>query len=170
MHMRINSWYLTLGIVGLSTASVVACTSTTVNNGGTGDDASTADTGTPEADSGTDTGTTDGSSVVTEGGDAGIVCDVPDGSDSCDTCALTSCCGAENACQSEAANDSGTTDCEDIFSCVQDCLAPPADSGVDAGTLSDCASSCSASHTTQGTTDFGALSTCLASNCATQCQ
>jgi hypothetical protein len=175
MHMKIHSWYLTLGIVGVSAAAVVACTSTTTINNG--DDAGTTDDSgitATEPDSG-DTGTpatTDGSTtVVADSGDAGIVCDVPSGSDACDTCALTSCCSAENTCQTtEPANDAGTTDCEDIFSCVQDCLAPPGDSGVDAGTLDDCTTSCSAGHTTQGMTDFTALSTCLATNCATQCQ
>jgi hypothetical protein len=177
MHMRIYSWSVALGIVGLSAAAAVGCSSSTTVNGGTGDDASTDDgsTTTPEPDSGTDTGTStpvpDGSTVVTEGGDGGLVCDIPAGSDACDTCALTSCCDAENTCQTvEAANDAGSTDCIDIFSCVQDCLAPPVDSGVDAGSIDDCTTTCSAGHTTQGMTDFAALSTCLVTNCATQCQ
>jgi hypothetical protein len=172
--MRIHSWFVTLGIVGLSaTAAGVGCSSS--SSGGTttpGDDAST-DAGSPE-DTGTtvDTGApgTDGSTVVSEGGDGGPVCDIPAGADTCDTCALTSCCSEETTCQAEPATDAGSTDCADIFSCVQDCLTPPADAGVDGGTIDDCTTSCSASHTAQGMTDFTALSGCLVTNCATQCQ
>jgi hypothetical protein len=177
MHMRIHFWYLTLGIVGASAVALAGCTVNTTNNNGTGDGGNTDDgtTGTSEPDSATDTGTAtptpEGSTtVVTDAGDGGLVCDIPSGADACDTCALTSCCAAENTCQSETANDAGTTDCEDIFSCVQDCLAPPPDAGVDGGTLSDCTTTCSAGHTTQGMTDFTGLSTCLASSCASQCQ
>ena len=77
MRMRITSWYLTLGIVGLSTIAVSACTAT-VNGGSTGDDGGTDDSSTTSTeDSGTDTGTpaTDGSTIVTTdaSGDAGIV-------------------------------------------------------------------------------------------------
>ncbi len=177
MRMRITSWYVTLGIVGASAIGAVACTSTTtVNN--TGDDASTDDGSTTSTeDSGTtDTGTTpatDGSTlVVTDAaGDAGVVCDTTGITDMCDLCAAQSCCSEENQCQNvEATGDSGTTECEDVFSCVQDCLAPPADSGIDGGTLTDCSSTCSAGHSATATTDFTALSTCLASMCATQCQ
>jgi hypothetical protein len=99
-----------------------------------------------------------------------VICDVPDGSDACDMCALTSCCSEEDTCQSEPGTDGGSTDCEDIFSCVQDCLAPPADSGVDAGTLSDCTTTCGAGHTATGVADFTMLSSCLAANCTSQCQ
>ena len=179
MLMRINSWTVTLGIVGASAVAVVACTSTTTVNNTPGDDASTSDDGstsTPEPDSATpDTGTVtptpDSATTVADTGttvDAGVVCDVPDGSDACDTCAETSCCAAEVACQTEA-TDAATTDCEDVFSCVQDCVAPPGDSGVDAGSLADCTTSCSAGHTTTGIADFGTLSTCLATSCSTSC-
>lgn len=165
-HMRINAWYATLGMVALSSITVMACTTTVGNaandSGGTstGDDAaSEASTAAP------DTGMT-----APDGGDAGVTCEIPDGADGCDTCALTKCCVAEGACQNETRDDAGSTQCEDIFSCVQDCLAPPADSGVDGGTLADCASACSAGHTPQGQTDFAALSTCLASSCASSCK
>jgi hypothetical protein len=174
MQMRITSWYVTLGIVGVSAIGVVACTSTTtVNN--PGDDASSSDDGTTstEPDAGTtDTGTpaTDGSSiVVVDGGDGGVVCDTTGVTDMCDLCALGMCCTQENTCQTEA-TDGSTTECQDIFSCVQDCIAPPADSGVDAGTLDDCTTTCSASHSAGAVSDFSALSTCLATSCATQCQ
>ena len=175
MRMRITSWYVTLGIVGASAIGVVACTSTTtVNN--TGDDASTDDGATSaEPDTGTpDTGTpaTDGPATVvpTDGGDGGIVCDTTGVTDTCDLCALQSCCDAENQCQNvEATGDAGTTECQDIFSCVQDCIVPPADSGVDAGDLSDCTTLCATGHGAQSMTDFTALSTCLATSCTTQC-
>jgi hypothetical protein len=172
--MRIHSWFVTLGIVGVSAAAAgVGCSSS--SSGSTppvGDDASTTDAASTE-DTGApaDTGTgTDGATIVSEAGDGGLVCDVPAGTDACDTCALTSCCGEETTCQSEPANDAGSTDCADIFSCVQDCLTPPADSGVDGGTIDDCTTTCSAGHTTQGMTDFTALSSCLVTNCSTQCQ
>ena len=166
MHMRIHSWYVTIGILGASALATGACTVTSTS---TGDDG-----GTDSATVDTDTGVpaTDAATVVTESGaDGGIVCDIPSGADACDTCALTSCCNAENTCQTvEPTTDAGITDCEDIFSCVQDCLAPPADSGVDGGTFADCTSTCSASHTTQGVADFTALSTCLTTSCASQCE
>src|ERR1700722_20778881 len=72
MHMRIYSWSVALGIVGLSAAAAVGCSSSSTT-GSTGDDASTEDapTTTPEPDAATDTGTTaptpDGSTAVTEG-------------------------------------------------------------------------------------------------------
>ncbi len=175
MHMRIYSWSVALGIVGLSAAAAVGCSSSSTT-GSTGDDASTEDAPTtPEPDAATDTGTTtptpDGSTPVPDGGDAAVSCEIHAGSDACDTCALTSCCDAENTCQTvEPANDAGSTDCIDIFTCVQSCLAPPVDSGVDAGTIDDCTTLCSASYSTQAMTDFAALSTCLVTNCTSQCQ
>jgi hypothetical protein len=174
MRMRITSWSIILGIVGVSAIAVSACTAT-VNGGSTGDDGGTpTDDSSTSTDSGTDTGTpgTDGSTIVVTdaSGDAGIVCDTTGITDTCDLCALNSCCQAEDTCQSEP-TDATTTDCQDIFTCVQDCIVPSADSGLDAGlSLDDCTSACSASHTTQGVADFAALSSCLATNCSTQCQ
>ena len=158
-------------------AVVAACSSTTTVNNPTGDDASTTDgsTTTPEPDSAaaTDTGTvtpTDSSTAVADASaDAALVCDIPDGSDACDSCVLTNCCAEETTCQDEPANDAGSTDCVDIFSCVQDCIAPPADSGVDAGSLTDCSTACVAGHTTTGMTDFATLSACLVNSCSTMC-
>jgi hypothetical protein len=173
MHMKIHSWYVTLGILGVSAAAASACTVTSTTSNP--DDGGLGDASMSETDSGTDAGTTvptpDSGTVVTEGGDGGITCEVDPNADACDSCATTKCCAAENQCQNvEATTDAGTTDCEEIFSCVQDCIAPPADSGVAAGTLADCTSTCMAGHSTLGVTDFGALSTCLVASCASQCQ
>jgi hypothetical protein len=166
--------YVTLGIIGASVISVAACTSnTTINNNGddggtTGDSAATSD------DTGTTTPTPDGATVtpVDSGGDGAVVCDTSGTTDACELCSLQSCCAEENQCQNvEMTGDGGTTECQDIFLCVQDLITPPADSGVDAGmSLSDATTTCAAGHSSTATTDFNALSTCLTSKCATQCQ
>ena len=174
MHMRIHSWHLALGIVGVSAVAVVACTSTTTVNGGSGDDASTdAPTTTTEPDAGdaaTPPATDSSTTVGTDAGEAGVVCDVPDGSDTCDTCALTSCCNEENTCQSEPADDAGSTDCDRHLRLRQDCLAPRPTPASTPEALSDCATRARRTRRTQGTTDFTALSTCLATNCTSLCQ
>jgi hypothetical protein len=170
--------YATLGIIGASAIAVVACTSnTTINNGA--DDGGTTDAAASSDDAGGDTGTSTptpdtGTPPATDsgGGDGGVVCDTAGQTDACALCALQMCCSAENQCQSvEPVGDGGTTECQDIFSCVQDLITPAADSGVDAGmSLSDATTSCSAGHSSTATTDFNALSACLTSMCATQCQ
>jgi hypothetical protein len=176
MHMRFTSWYATLGIIGASAIAVVACTSNTTvnNNGGTDDGGVTSDDSGSTGDTGTTTPTPDGGGTVTPeaGGDGGVVCDTSGTTDACELCSLQSCCAEENQCQNgEPVDDAGMTECQGIFTCVQDLIAPPADSGVDAGTtFSDAATTCSMGHMANATADFNALSTCLTSKCSTQCQ
>jgi hypothetical protein len=102
-------------------------------------------------------------------GEAGPTCDVPDGGTPCEACLAMNCCSQEMACQNETPNDAGSTDCLDILGCFNDCVSPPADSGVDAGSPTGCAAACQMGHTTQGQTDFGALLQCGAASCLTQC-
>jgi hypothetical protein len=157
--MRIQTWYA-LGIVAVSGATAIACSSSSspaVNNG---DDAG-IDSGETESDSGIDTGAVDGANTA-DGGDA-ATCVIPAGTDDCTTCQIQSCCAQETACDSESTDDAGNTDCDSLASCYNDCIDPPADSGVDGGTAASCQTSCAASHTGQGVADFMALSMCQAS-------
>jgi hypothetical protein len=167
--MRINSWYVTLGIVGASVAAaaVVACSSTTTVNppAETGDAATTpepdaaVDTGTPAADTGTppatDAGEDAGTCAVTlSTGDTG-----------CDTCVATSCCTQLTGC--DTADDAGTNDaglsaCEQLLGCIND--VNTADGGTDGG-----ASTCDPSYSSSEQTSATAVLTCIESACATQC-
>jgi hypothetical protein len=176
MHMRIHSWYLTLGIVGVSAVVVVGCT-TTINNSGTGDDASTTDgsTGTPEPDAATDTGTTtptpEGSTtVVADAGDAGGSCSVAldTGSADCDSCVATSCCTQLTSCDTPddaGVNDAGASACEQLISCIND-YNTSTDAGIDAGAGE---SACNMSYTASEQSTAEALLTCIRGTCGTQC-
>lgn len=102
-------------------------------------------------------------------GDGGLSCQLPDGSDACTLCLAANCCREEVACNSEP-TDAGTTECEDIASCYNDCVSPPADSGIAPGTSMDCVTACFASHSAQAQSDFSAVKTCTATFCSTSCQ
>jgi hypothetical protein len=159
--MRIQTLYA-LGIVAVSSATAIACSSSSTPPPvvTTNDDAGT-DSSTTEPDSGVDTGTVDGANTA-DGGDA-ATCVIPAGTDACTTCQIQSCCAEETACDTESADDAGNTDCDLLASCFNDCLEPPADSGVDGGTADACQTACAASHTGQGVADFMALASCQAS-------
>jgi hypothetical protein len=157
--MRIHTWYA-LGIVAVSSATAIACSSSSPTPAVNTNDDAGIDSGATESDSGVDTGTADGATA--DGGDA-ATCVLPAGTDACTVCQIQSCCAEETACDTESADDAGNTDCDLLASCFNDCLEPPADSGVDGGTAESCQTACAASHTGQGVTDFMALSSCQAS-------
>jgi hypothetical protein len=180
MHMRIHSWYLALGIVGVSAVAVAGCTVNTTNNNGTGDagdDASTTDdatTGTSEPDAATDTGTTpatDGSTpVVADAGDSGGSCAVAldTGSADCDSCVATSCCTQLTSCDTPddaGVNDAGASACEQLITCIND-FNTSTDAGVDAGAGE---SACNTAYTPTEVTTGAALLTCIRGTCGTQC-
>jgi hypothetical protein len=165
--MRIQTWYA-LGIVAVSSATAIACSSSSTPVTTNGDEDSGVDSGATEPDSGVDTGTADSASTA-DGGDA-ATCVIPAGTDACTTCQIQSCCAQETACDTESTDDAGNTDCDLLASCYNDCIEPPADSGVDGGTADACQTACAASHTGQGVTDFMALSSCQASApCSSVC-
>ncbi len=172
MPMRINTWYVTLGIVGVSVAAVVACSSTTtVNNPGTGDDAG-ADTGTPEVDAAADTGTTPppdtGTTPAADAGeDAAATCAVAlsTGDPTCDTCVATSCCTQLTGCDTPddaGVDDAGFSACEQLLGCINDVNS--ADGGTDGG-----ATTCDPTYSSGEQTSATAVLTCIESACATQC-
>jgi hypothetical protein len=91
----------------------------------------------------------------------------------CDVC-IEGCCQPDwCAC----AGDSGVDDagqpvgCLGFVACVQICLYPPADSGVDGGTVTTCAQQCGANYSMGQVQEGSALLTCIVGNCAatTQC-
>jgi hypothetical protein len=174
MHMRIHSWYLTLGIVGVSAVAVVACTSTTTVNSTPGEDASTDDgsTTTPEPDSGLDTGTpaTDGSTtVVPEAGDDAGTCAVAldTGSADCDSC-TAQCCTQLTTCATPddaGVDDAGSSACLQLLACIND-VNTSSDAGVDAGVGE---STCDPTYTADEQTNAEAVLTCIRTSCATQC-
>jgi hypothetical protein len=65
------------------------------------------------------------------------------------------------------------TGCLRFVACVQSCLYPPADSGVDAGTVSACSSQCMQATSTSinQAMEGGNLLACIYGSCAatTQC-
>ena len=174
--MKIYSLYLTLGIVGASAVTMVACTSnTTVNNNGTGEDASTDDgsTGTPEPDSATpDTGTTTtpdtGTTTVPDaGGEAAATCGVAldTGSAECDTCVAASCCTQLTTCDTPddaGVNEAGLDSCEQLLTCINDINGT--DGGADSGMAT-----CDPSYGSTVQTAAAAVLSCIETSCATQC-
>ena len=77
---------------------------------------------------------------------------------------------ALTACANEP-TDAMMNECEAIFSCVSDCTNPPPDSGVEAGTQSDCETVCVSVHSTQAQNDYSSLLTCAGSpSCSAACQ
>jgi hypothetical protein len=178
MNMRIHSWCLTLGIVGVSAVAVVACTSTTTVNNGPGEDASTVpddsstttepDTGTT-ADTGTTVPTPDGATTVTEAGDGGGTCVVAldTGSADCDSC-TAACCTQLTTCATPddaGVDDAGSSACLQLLGCINDINAS-SDAGVDAGVGE---TTCDPSYTTDQQANAEAVLTCIRTNCATQC-
>jgi hypothetical protein len=169
--MRINTWYVTLGIVGVSVAAVVACSSTTTVNNPTGDDAG-VDTGTPEVDAAVDTGTTPADTGTTPATDAGedapATCAVAlsTGDATCDTCVATSCCTQLTGCDTPddaGVDDAGFSACEQLLGCIND-FNTSADGGTDGG-----AAACNSSYSSGEQTSATAVLTCIESSCATQC-
>jgi hypothetical protein len=163
--MKRYGWYASLGIVatgalGGSAACTVTTTSSTGDDSGivTLPDASNDGGGTPDSGS-----TTDSSSA-----DANF-CTPPAGANSCTICLLQNCCAEEDRCASGTVDDAGNTDCQDLAGCFNDCIQPPADSGVSAGDAGSCIDSCMASHTAQGIADFKALEACGSGPCMAQC-
>jgi hypothetical protein len=75
----------------------------------------------------------------------------------------------KGACESEPLNDAGTTDCAEIVSCYDDCVAPPADSGIAGMPPAVCTTECESGHDAQGIADFNALIGCGTVPCATEC-
>jgi hypothetical protein len=55
--------------------------------------------------------------------------------------------------------------CIGFVACVQMCLYPP--SGVDAGTVQQCAALCAPGYTQQQVQEGASLLSCVAANCAT---
>lgn len=167
--MRIHSWFVTLGIVGVSAAATaVGCSSSSSGTTTPGEDAS-ADAASPE-DTGTatDTGTpgADGS-VVSEAGDA-ATCSVAlsTGSADCDTCAATSCCTQLTTCDAvdeAGADDAGFSQCEGLLACIND--FDSADAATDGGGEA----ACDPSYTADEQANAAAVFTCLRTTCATQC-
>jgi hypothetical protein len=187
--MKQLSWSLSLVIVGTIAAVDSACT-VTVNSGddggnpanGTGSDATASDTGALPNEAGPDMGSSsDGGSSIEDtgsgddGGCSSSLVTGDGGNPSCDQCRTAACCTPLNACLGEPLLDSGVTDCESLISCFNDCISPPADSGVAPGTLASCTMDCEGpdggdAHSAQAKMDFQALSTCIANAmCASVC-
>jgi len=86
----------------------------------------------------------------------------------CDQC-IEGCC-APDWCT--CAGDSGFDDagqptgCLAFVACVQSCLDPPADSGVDGGTPTVCVTQCSPSYSMNQVQEGSALLTCIIGSCA----
>ncbi|MDP9036337.1 MAG: hypothetical protein M3O50_16170 [Myxococcota bacterium] len=165
--MKSSSLRATLLLLPCMAVGTSACTVTVGgDDGGTSAfDVATVDGATPEAAS-----TADGNLPPDTGstGDAEIKCTAAQGSNACTFCLAASCCREESACASEP-TDGGTTECQDIASCYNDCLAPPADSGVAAGTSMECETACFASHSSQAITDFSAVKACATASCGATC-
>jgi len=174
MPMRINSWYVTLGIVGASVAAaaVVACSSTTTATPPPpGDDAGDAAPA-PVADSAAvDTGTTPaedtGTTPATDAGEDAGTCAVTlsTGDPACDTCVATTCCSQLTGCDtadSAGTDDAGFSACEQLLACIND--VNTADGGTDGG-----ATTCNPSYSASEQTSATAVLTCIESGCATQC-
>jgi hypothetical protein len=167
--MKKLAWSAGFVVFAAVAAGDAGC-SITVDSGGDsgtdfpGDDAG----GQTEASTGDDAGAQPETGSADDGGVCAVGVDT--GNAACDACVESSCCDALIRCDGEpAADDAGATDCEEFISCYNDCLVPPAGSGEDAGTPSDCKALCSSGHTTQGAADFQAVETCLTTNCASQC-
>ncbi len=128
-------------------------------------DVVTAEAATPEAATTGDVAALPDTALLS---DASITCKAPQGSNACTLCLAASCCRDESACASEP-TDGSTTECQDIASCYNDCVAPPADSGIGAGTATECATACFASHSAQAIADFSAVKACATASCGAAC-
>ena len=155
--MMIKTLHFTFGVAAFGFVALQACSSSSPSTTTTDDDAETV----VPTEAGAETSTTSPEAGSDAGAEAG--CDITASNDACDMCAAASCCPQEDTCLGEALDDSGTTECAEIFSCVTDCAS------MDAGTFESCSSACSEGHPGQPTTDFNALATCLTTNCSTQC-
>jgi hypothetical protein len=157
--MKKYGWFASLGIVGAGALSAgTGCTITSTS--GPGDDSGIVYL--PEG------GSDAGSDADSGAADANF-CVPPDGSDSCTICLLQNCCAEEDRCASGTVDDAGNTDCQDLAGCFNDCIQPPADSGVSAGDAGSCIDICMAGHTAQGVADFKALEACGSGPCMAQC-
>ena len=158
-------WSAGFVVLGAVVAGSSACTITVDS----GDDAATVGpTGDDDSGPQVEASAPDDAGAVEAGGVCAI--GVDSGNASCDACIESSCCGALVACDGEPIDDAGTmTDCEEISSCYNDCIVPPADSGVAPGTPGDCTQLCSTGHTQQGATDFEMLQMCIATSCTSSC-
>jgi hypothetical protein len=160
--MKKQSLYATLVPATLICVGISACTLTVSGgdvDGGLAADSATAD-GVGQSEAG-----------PTPTGDGGSLCTVPDGSDACVLCLAANCCLEETACSPphEALDDSGTTECQQIQSCYNDCVRPPPDSGIAADTATSCLAACQGGHSSQGGADFQMLRACAATSCSAQC-
>jgi hypothetical protein len=169
--MKLHSWSVVLGILGVSALAVAACSSSSSPATTTpGEDAST-----PEPDSGTpDTGTiapdaSDGATVVSDAGDAGS-CSIglDTGDATCNTCVETSCCTQLTTCDvtdDAGANDAGFSACEQLLACIND-VNSTTDGGGEAGAGE---TACDGTYEQSEQTNAEAVLTCIRTSCATQC-
>jgi hypothetical protein len=86
----------------------------------------------------------------------------------CDECIEDCCAPAWCTCSGDSGfDDAGQpTGCFAFVACVQICLVPPADSGVDGGTPMTCAQQCGASYSTGQVQEGSQLLSCISINCA----
>jgi hypothetical protein len=106
-------------------------------------------------------------------GDAGPIPPPDTGSAGCDTC-IENCASMEwCVCAADSSiDDAGQPGgCLGFVGCVQLCLYPPADSGVDGGTVTGCSMQCGAAFSMQQDNEGAALLSAIVSNCAakTEC-
>jgi hypothetical protein len=176
-------WSLPFVIVGAIGAADSACTLTIDNGGPATDDSGTG----PEStvvETGSDTSTTlDAAADMGSQQDSGAVADseggtcaatIDTGNATCDQCLDMACCAQLTACVGEPALDGSGTECLAIASCFNDCVSPPADSGVAPGTPAQCTIDCEGpdggTYSAQGRTDFQNLTGCATGPaCASSC-
>jgi hypothetical protein len=154
------------GIVGTGGASLYCCASIDAGSNGA------IDAGSTGAVDGGGTGAVDAGG--TGNADAGA-CTVgaTTGSAACDQCLSTQCCNALVACDtpdSAGVNDAGASACEQLLSCILDCVAGNADAGVAPGTLSQCQMICDPIYTSTEQQSANAVLSCETSSCASMCQ
>jgi hypothetical protein len=164
--MRINGWYATLGVVGIS-CFAAGCT-TTVTSGNP--DGAIGDDGAIIGDDGAVTVDDGGAEAATEAGvgDTGATCGigVATGTAACDTCIEASCCTALTTCDTPddaGVDDAGSSSCEQLVACIDDVNASDPDGGADAGDI------CNASYAADVQAKAAGFFGCIATSCATPC-
>ncbi len=163
--MTKQSFYAMLVPATVICVETSACTLTV--SGGDVDGGSAADSATADGT----TGGGVGQSEAAPTGDGASLCTVPDGSEACLLCLAANCCLEESACSPpyEAIDDSGTTECQQIQSCYNDCVTPPPDSGIAADTPTNCLAACQGGHSSQAGADFQMLRACAVASCSARC-
>jgi hypothetical protein len=170
--------YAWLGVIGMGALLAAACTvnNNNVTGNDSGEDSSTADgSGSSSGgSSGGDTGTPTPDTGTGDGG-GGCTLAISTGSMTCDTCAQAHCCAEVNTCDQAGdggVDDAGMSKCEQLATspCVKDCVSPPPDSGVEAGSLMSCLSTCAgAGANPTDITNASNVLTCFATSCPTEC-